>query len=98
MSKRCSEIEMDGEMNNGRKVGFDVGDAPRDPEEAETAADPTLAEISAATTLGAVSLTAVDLERSLAYYEQAVSLKTLERDGRLRMLSSPPHAATEPAR
>ena len=79
---------MGDEMNSGREVEFDVGEAPRDPEEAEAAADPAPGEISAATTLGAVSLTVVDLERSLAYYEQAVGLKTLERAGQRASLGT----------
>jgi catechol 2,3-dioxygenase len=88
MSKRCCEIEMGDEMDSGREVEFDVGEGPRDPEEAEASADPGPAEISAETTLGAVSLTVTDLERSLAYYEQAVGLKTLERAGQRASLGT----------
>ena len=75
-------------MNSARGVEFDVGEAPRDPEEAEAAAIPGPAEISAATTLGAVSLTVADLERSLAYYEQTVGLKTLGRAGQRASLGT----------
>jgi catechol 2,3-dioxygenase len=75
---------MGDEMNSD----FDVGEAPRDPEEAEAAADPGPAEISAATTLGAVSLTVVELERSLAYYERVVGLNTLERAGQRASLGT----------
>ena len=58
-------------------VGARIG--VRDPEELETGGAPAKAEISAATTLGAVHLTVSELERSLAYYNDAVGLETLER-------------------
>jgi catechol 2,3-dioxygenase len=41
----------------------------------------TLVTIAPATTIGAVHLTVADLERSIAYYEQAIGLSVLERAG-----------------
>jgi len=76
------------DLDGGRGVELNAGEAPRDPEEAEAAAIPGPAEISAATTLGAVSLTVADLGRSLAYYEQTVGLKTLERAGQRASLGT----------
>jgi catechol 2,3-dioxygenase len=56
---------------------------PRDPEELEIANDSSPAEISPQLTLGAVHLTVADLERSVAYYREAVGLETFdEGDGR----------------
>jgi catechol 2,3-dioxygenase len=66
-------------VGDGHEPKLEVGEAPRDPEEAEARADGGPTEISAATTLGAVSLTVAELERSVTYYEQAVGLKVLER-------------------
>jgi catechol 2,3-dioxygenase len=61
-------------------------EAPRDPEELEAATAPTDAEISALTTLGAVHLTVSELERSLAYYRDAIGLEVLEQGvGRARL-------------
>jgi catechol 2,3-dioxygenase len=53
----------------------------RDPEELEASSAPTDAEISARTVLGAVELGVADLDRSLPFYETAVGLKTLRREG-----------------
>jgi catechol 2,3-dioxygenase len=52
---------------------------PRDPEELEAAGVSTAAAIAADTTVGPVHLTVADLERSLAYYEQSIGLRVLER-------------------
>jgi catechol 2,3-dioxygenase len=52
---------------------------PRDPEELEATAAEVAAEIPAATTLGPVHLTVSDLDRSLAWYEHALGLRTLAR-------------------
>ena len=49
--------------------------APLDPEELEATGAPASAEISAATTLGAVHLTVADLDRSVAYYREAIGLE-----------------------
>ena len=55
-------------------------DAPvRDPEELGTTAEPQHAEISPRTTVGAVHLTVAEMERSLAYYDEAVGLELLDR-------------------
>ncbi|HXF98506.1 MAG TPA: VOC family protein [Gaiellaceae bacterium] len=63
-----------------------VGRGPRDPEELQAAGAPAAAEISPRTTVGPVHLTVADLGRSLAYYEQAIGLRPLERaDGRARL-------------
>ena len=50
-----------------------------DPEELEAAGAPASGEIAASTTLGAVHLTVADLERSLAFYRNAVGLEVLGR-------------------
>ena len=50
-----------------------------DPEELEAAGAPASGEIAASTTLGAVHLTVADLERSLAFYRNAVGLELLGR-------------------
>jgi catechol 2,3-dioxygenase len=52
-----------------------------DPEEREAAGAPTSAEIDASTTLGPVHVTVADLERSLAFYRDAVGLEVIERAG-----------------
>src|SRR5690242_15529806 len=54
--------------------------APRDPEELEASASAIGSELPAGTTLGAVHLTVSDLSRSLAYYEEAIGLRVVERD------------------
>ncbi len=62
------------------------GEAPRDPEELEVAAEPASGVIAAATTMGPVHLTVSELERSLAYYRAAIGLEVLEEaDGRGRL-------------
>jgi catechol 2,3-dioxygenase len=55
--------------------------APRDPEEltASAAAAPPTAAIAAQTRMGAVRLTVADLERSIAYYRDAIGLVALRR-------------------
>ena len=53
----------------------------RDPEELEARGAPARGAISPAARVGAVHLTVSDLERSLAYYQQAVGLRVIERDG-----------------
>ena len=50
-----------------------------DPEELEAAGAPASGEIAASTTLGPVHLTVADLERSLAFYRNAVGLEVLGR-------------------
>ena len=56
--------------------------APLDAEELETAGAPADAELSAGTTLGAVHLSVSDLQRSLAYWRDAIGLEVLgEGDG-----------------
>jgi catechol 2,3-dioxygenase len=58
-------------------------EAPRDPEELDAAGGPASAEISSLTTLGAVHLTVSSLDRSLAYYREAIGLDVLaDGDGR----------------
>jgi catechol 2,3-dioxygenase len=52
---------------------------PRDPEELGAAASPVGADISPLTTVGAVHLTVADLERSLAYYREAVGLEVRDQ-------------------
>jgi catechol 2,3-dioxygenase len=54
--------------------------APRDPEELEVAGAPATAKIAPETRLGTVELTVADLDRSVAYYEQAIGLRVVERD------------------
>lgn len=55
----------------------------RDPEALGAAQGGTSAEISPRTTVGAVHLTVSELERSLAYYDEAVGLELLDHgDGR----------------
>jgi catechol 2,3-dioxygenase len=54
---------------------------PRDPEELEATGAPARAELPAPTTVGPVHLTVADLERSLDYYQRAVGLDVLQRDG-----------------
>ncbi len=62
------------------------GEAPRDPEELETAAAPASSEIATGTSMGPVHLTVSELERSLAYYRAAIGLEVLEEAvGRARL-------------
>jgi catechol 2,3-dioxygenase len=56
--------------------------APRDPEELGATTAEIASDLPDRTTLGAVHLTVSDLARSLAYYEEAIGLKVLERDDR----------------
>jgi catechol 2,3-dioxygenase len=49
-----------------------------DPEELEARGAPASATIAASTSLGPVHLTVADLARSIAYYERAVGLRTLD--------------------
>jgi catechol 2,3-dioxygenase len=55
--------------------------APRDPEELGATSAPVAAELPASTAPGAVHLIVSDLQRSLAYYRQAVGLELLGQDG-----------------
>lgn len=74
----------DGRDAAGVRTASD--EAPRDPEELEAGASPASAEISPLTTVGAVHLTVSELERSLAYYREAIGLHVLEKaDGRARL-------------
>jgi catechol 2,3-dioxygenase len=50
------------------------GAAPRDPEEVEATATATTTELPADTRLGPVQLSVADLERSIAYYGEAIGL------------------------
>jgi catechol 2,3-dioxygenase len=68
-------------MSGGKDYGLAAGEAPRDPEELEAAASPGPAEISPSIALGPVHLTVADLDRSSAYYEEAVGLATIQRHG-----------------
>src|SRR5207302_4047074 len=52
-----------------------------DPEELPGGDAPVRAELPAGTRMGAVHLTVADLDRSLAYYEQAIGLRTHAREG-----------------
>jgi catechol 2,3-dioxygenase len=54
---------------------------PRDPEEVTAAGAPAAATLPAATRMGAVHLTVADLDRSVAYYEQAIGLRVHDRAG-----------------
>jgi catechol 2,3-dioxygenase len=56
-------------------------DAPRDPDEFETAASPGTAGLPPGTVMGAVHLTVSDLARSLEYYRAAIGLEVLDEDG-----------------
>jgi catechol 2,3-dioxygenase len=60
----------------------------RDPEELEAASGPASAEIAAEAFMGAVHLSVADLDRSLAFYETEVGLKTLRRDDGLASLGT----------
>jgi catechol 2,3-dioxygenase len=63
-----------------------MADAPRDPEELGVAQAPVTAEISALTAMGPVELTVADLDRSLAYYREAIGLDVVEQGaGRARL-------------
>jgi len=52
-----------------------------DPEELTAVDQPVRAELPPDTRMGAVHLTVADLDRSLAYYEQLIGLRTHARDG-----------------
>ncbi|MCO5314930.1 MAG: VOC family protein [Solirubrobacterales bacterium] len=58
-----------------------VSGAPRDPEVVEAVADPANGEIDRRTKVGAVHLTVRDLDRSLAFYRDALGLTVLDRGG-----------------
>src|SRR5437868_2615128 len=59
---------------------------PRDPEELDAGGAVTAPRIAAGTSIGPVELTVAELDRSLAYYDQAVGLELLERGpGRARL-------------
>lgn len=62
--------------------------APRDPEELDAANTPASAEISGLTRVGAVHLTVSELERSLAYYQQAIGLEVLAHEARRAQLGA----------
>jgi len=72
---------MDGPIDAALSGRTGLGDPTRpparDPEEAEAAAGRVSADIATATTLGPVHLTVADLDRSLAYYSEAVGLRVL---------------------
>jgi catechol 2,3-dioxygenase len=53
--------------------------APLDPEELEARGAPAHGDIAPATSMGAVHLTVADLDRSVAYYSDAIGLAVLER-------------------
>ena len=56
---------------------------PIDPEEATAAKSPVGAEIAAATRMGVIHLTVADLDRSVAYYTNAIGLQLkIRSDGR----------------
>jgi catechol 2,3-dioxygenase len=55
--------------------------APRDPEEVTAGGAPAVAAIPAATRVGTVHLSVADLERSIAYYEEALGLRVHRREG-----------------
>jgi catechol 2,3-dioxygenase len=54
---------------------------PRDPEEVTAAGAPAASAIAPETRMGAVHLTVADLDRSVAYYEQAIGLRVHNRAG-----------------
>jgi catechol 2,3-dioxygenase len=56
-----------------------AAEAPRDPEQLESAATQVIGELSPATRLGPVHLSVAALQRSLDYYAHAVGLELLER-------------------
>lgn len=64
------------------------GSGVRDPEELGATTDPTRAAISPQTTVGAVHLTVSEMERSLAYYREAVGLEVLDRGDRRASLGA----------
>jgi catechol 2,3-dioxygenase len=61
----------------------------RDPEELEATGSPARGEISPNARMGSVHLTVADLERSLAFYENEVGLRALERGSGLASLGTP---------
>ena len=64
------------ELSKGRPT---VDEGPPDPEELEASGRGSRSVISAATAMGAVHLTVSDLERSVAFYTQALGLGPLKR-------------------
>jgi catechol 2,3-dioxygenase len=65
---------------------------PPDPEELEAAGLALDAELAPDTALGAVHLTVADLGRSVAYYERAIGLESLDRDAGTASLGTDGHA------
>ena len=65
---------------NQRDLDLVSGEAPRDPEELEAAAQRP-GELPASTRLGPVHLTVAKLERSIEYYERAFGLALLDGSG-----------------
>jgi catechol 2,3-dioxygenase len=61
----------------------------RDPEELEATGSPARGEISPNARMGSVHLTVADLERSLAFYENEVGLRALERGSGHASLGTP---------
>jgi catechol 2,3-dioxygenase len=55
-----------------------VGEGPRDPEELEAASAPSSGRLPARTALGEIHLTVSALERSLAYYRDAIGLEVVQ--------------------
>jgi catechol 2,3-dioxygenase len=68
-----------------------MAEAPRDPEELTAAAAlaPPTAAIAAGTHMGAVRLTVADLDRSIAYYRDALGLAALRREDGFAALGAP---------
>jgi catechol 2,3-dioxygenase len=65
------------------EISSEAGTGPLDPEELEVAADAVEGEISPRASMGPVHLTVSDLERSTAYYGEAIGLTVTEQgDGR----------------
>src|SRR4051794_27779070 len=61
---------------------------PRDPEELEAVGAARASKLPDGTRLGAVHLTVSDLERSLAYYQEAIGLSVVERNDRSASLAA----------
>ena len=59
----------------------DAADGVRDPEELEAMGVPAQGKIASSTHVGRVELTVSELGRSLAYYEDSVGLRVLDRAG-----------------
>ncbi|MCZ4493753.1 MAG: hypothetical protein JWP53_2684 [Conexibacter sp.] len=68
-----------------------MAEAPRDPEEltATAAVAPPTAAIAAGTHMGPVRLTVGDLDRSIAYYRDALGLTALRREAGFAALGAP---------